>query len=260
MGKLKHYCHCLKSSDILRERNHNVMKYIVTHDIRCGLIVPKGTQLKIDRFIFLSDSEGNLAKRIRTEVEASTKEGAYRKSHKQISQFLPKLTLVDNGQYDLTGSYSIEEEGKITGVLTVPLTMSLGRDGNFIKEGFEKNIQGKRLRSRPLINYAAGFHSNDPFTQFRNFYLVLEFYLVNTGEITKWIVNNKPGIEMKNDERDKKITIISWLRHKISHAKKGRKGLDPLLISNPQHVELVNKYVPVVRELAREIIREREKV
>ena len=57
------------------------MKYIVTHDVQCGLIVPKGTQLEIDRFTFLSDSEGNLAKRIRTEVEATTKEEAYRKEN-----------------------------------------------------------------------------------------------------------------------------------------------------------------------------------
>jgi hypothetical protein len=260
MGKLQPYCHCLKSNDNHRKRNHSAMKYIVTHDVQCGLIVPKGTQLEIDRFTFLSDSEGNLAKRIRTEVEATTNEEAYRKSQRLITQFLPRLTLVDNGQYILSGSYSIQEGGAITGRREVPPTVSLGRDGNFIKEGFEKNIEGKRLRSQPLINYAAGFHSNDPFTQFRNFYLVLEFYLTSTGEITRWIVNNKPDIEMKKGEYGNKITIISWIRHKISDAKKGTKGLDPLLISNPQHVELVKKYVPVVRELAREIIREREKV
>jgi hypothetical protein len=90
--------------------------------------------------------------------------------------------------------------------------------------------------------------------------MVFEFYLIKTGAITDWIIKNKPDIEKKEDERGRKITIISWIRHKISHAKKGRKSLDPLLISNPQHVELVQKYVPVVRELAREIIKEREKV
>jgi len=117
------------------------MKYIVTHDIRCGLIVPEGTQLKIDRFIFLSVSEGYLAKRIQTEVEASTKEEVYRKTRKLVNQFLPKLTLVDNGQHALSGSYSIQEGGKITGAPEVPVTMSVGRDGNFNKRVLKKTYK-----------------------------------------------------------------------------------------------------------------------
>ena len=59
--------------------DRGAMKYIVTYDIQCGLIVSIGTQLEIDRFTFLADSEGQLANRIQTEVEAGTKEEAYRK-------------------------------------------------------------------------------------------------------------------------------------------------------------------------------------
>jgi hypothetical protein len=237
------------------------MKYIVTQRIDCGLIIPDGKQLEIDGFIFLPDYEGEqLAKHIQTEVEAQTKEEAYRKARKQLTQFLLKLPLVDNGQYTLLGSYSIQEGQATTGIRVVKSTASLGRDGNFIKEGFEKNIQGKRLRVRPLTHYSAGFNTSDPFDQFRNFYWVLEFYLGATKNITTWIKGKKPSIEMKDDQFDKRITIISWIRHKISHSKKDRRGLEPLLVSNPKHVELVQKYVPVVRELAREIIREREKI
>lgn len=236
------------------------MKYIVTHDIRCGLIVTVGTQLEINQFTFLADSEGQLAKRIQTEVEAGTKEEAQRKARQLFTQFLSKLTLVDNGAYTLLGLLSIKEGKMTTTARSISGRVSIGVDGNFIKHGFEKNLQGKHLRIRPLTHYSAGINSSDPFTQFRNFYWVLESYLGATRNITPWITGKMPSIERKEDQFGNRITIISWIRHKISHSKNDRRGLEPLLVSNPQHVELVQKYVPVVRDLARDIIREREKV
>ena len=237
------------------------MKYILTQGLSSGLIIPDGKQLKIDEFIFLPDFEGEqLAKHIQTEVEAQTKEEAQRKAHRLFIQFLSKLTLLDNGKYSLSGSFSIKEGQMTTTTRTIPATASLGKDGNLIKDGFEKNIQCKPLRIRPVTHYSAGINSSDPFDQFRNFYLVLELYLGSTKNITPWIKSKVRNIEMKEDQFDKHITVISWIRHKLSHPKKGRKGLDPLLISNPKHVELVQKYLPIVQKLAREIIREHEKV
>jgi len=65
---------------------------------------------------------------------------------------------------------------------------------------------------------------------------------------------------MKKDIYNHNITIISWIRHKLSHPKKNNKGLTPLSISNPEHVLLVQKHLPIVQNLAREIIREYEKI
>ena len=233
------------------------MKYIVTHDLRGGLIVSTGTQLEIDQFTFLADSAGQLADRIQTEVDAGTKEEAYRKARRLFAHFLSKLTLVDSGEYALLDSYSIEEAGKITGERVAPASASLGRDGNIIKQDFEKNIKDRHLPVGPLTHYSDGINSSDPFVKYREFYKVLEFYLGGTGKITGWIRTKKPGIKMEKGQRGEDITIISWIRHKLSHPEK---VLEPFSISNPQHVELVQNYVLVVQDLAREIIREKESV
>ena len=63
---------------------------------------------------------------------------------------------------------------------------------------------------------------------------------------------------MKKNDRDKDITIISWIRHKLSHP--NPKGPEPFSISNPEHVEQVQEYLLAIQELARQMIRENEKV
>lgn len=237
------------------------MRYILTQGISCGLIIPDRKQLEIDGCIFLPDREGEqLAKHIQTEVEAQTKEEAQRKAHKLFTQFLAKLTLLDDGKYTLLGSFSIKVGQMTTTTRSIAGRASIGKDGNVIKDDFEKTIQGKRMRIRPLSHYAAGINAADPFDQFRNFYQVLEFYLKTRTEMNNWIKSKIPNIARKENDRDQEITVISWIRHKLSHPRKDRKGLEPLLISNPKHVELVQQYLPVVQQLAREIIREHEKV
>src|SRR5258708_39506996 len=104
MFSLIPWCAC--SDMISSQKEDTIMKYILTQGIRCGLIIPDGKQLEIDGFIFLPDFEGGqLARHIQTEVEAQTKEEAQRKAHKRFTQFLSKLTLVDNGAYTLSGSF-----------------------------------------------------------------------------------------------------------------------------------------------------------
>jgi hypothetical protein len=237
------------------------MKYTVTQKIDCTLITPSEEPFEIGDFLFLRESGGNnVAKYIQTSVDAHTKEEAQRKAHKRMTQFLSKIAVVNNMQYTLLGVTAISDGTITTGSRWIPATVSLGIDGNTVKDNFVKIPQAKRLRMGPLQHYADGLNANDPFDKFRNFYLVLERYLPETREITPWIQSKLPDIEMRLDSRNKSLTVISWIRHKLSHAKKGKEGITPLSISNPQHVQLVQQYVPVVQELAREIIKEREKI
>lgn len=237
------------------------MKYIVTQRIECVLIVPDGKQLEIDGFIFLRDIDGNnSAKYIQTEVEAHTKEEAQRKASKLFAQFLSKLIILDDSKYILLDYFSVTERNVTTVSPNIPMRVNVGNNGNLIKDQYAKSIKNKRLRIRPLQHYSDGINSNDPFDQFRNFYLILENYLKNRTDITNWIKNKLPTIEMKTDMYNHKITIITWIRHKLSHAKIKNEGLTPLSISNPQDVSLVQKHLPIVQKLAREIIRENENI
>ena len=237
------------------------MKYIVTQRIDCAMIIPDGEQLEIDGFIFLRDIDGNnSAKYIQTEIEAHTKEEAQRKAHKHFAQFLSKLTILDNLKYTLLGHFSVFDGTNTIKSIDISMRGNIGIDGNSINNDYVKKIKNKRLRVRPLQHYADGINSTDPFDQFRNFYLVLENYLKKTSNITNWILIKIPRIEMKKDIFNSNITIISWIRHKLSHPKKNNKGLIPLSISKPEDVLLVQKHLPVLQNLAREIIREYEKL
>jgi hypothetical protein len=237
------------------------VKYTLIYRIDCPLQLPDGKPLEIERFTFLPGREGGeIAKRIKIEVEAQTKEEAKREAQKLLSPFLIKLTILHEVGYKLLSIYSIQEGQMTTKTLDISARLSLAVDGALVKDSFERKIQGKRLRIRPLSHYYAGINTTDSFSRFRHFYLVLEFYLKDTKKITLWIQTKRPDIEKKKDQYGHTITIISWIRHKLSHAKKDGRGLTPLLISNPKHVELVEKHIPIVQELAREIIREKEKI
>lgn len=237
------------------------MKYIVTQRIECVLIIPDGKPLEIDGFLFLREEGGNnTARLIQTEVEATTQEEARRKARKQTAQFLSKITILHNSGYSLLGIVSVSDGTRTTTSKDIAMRANVGIDGTVVKDDFEKRMKKKRLRIRPLQHYSDGINSDDPFNQFRSFYLVLEYYLHKSGDITNWIRTKEPTIEMKQDMYGKSITILTWIRHKISHSKKNEKGLTPLSISNPEHVELVQKHLQVVRNLAREIIRENEKI
>ncbi len=237
------------------------MKYIVTQRIDCVLIIPDGKQLEIDGFIFLCDVDGNnSAKYIQTEVEAHTKEEAQRKAHKLFAHFLSKITIFHNSKYTLLEIISVTD-GKTTAVNKSILgRLNLGIDGGLIKDDYVKSIKNKRLRIRPLQHYSDGINSIDPFDQFRNYYLVLEYYLKDTRGITNWIKIKEPKIEMKKGMNNYSMTVISWIRHKLSHSKKNNKGLTPLSISKPEDVLLVQKHLPIIQNLAREIIRDYEKI
>lgn len=247
------------------------MKYIVTHRLSSFLIIPEGEQLEIDGFIFLRDINGNnSATSIQTEVEAYTREEAQIIARKRIAQFLSKITILHDAKYTLLEFISVTD-GKTTLVnRSIQGRLNLGIDGGLVKDEYMKSIKNKRLRIRPLQHYSDGINSIDPFVQFRNFYLVLENYLKKPNDITTWILKKKPNVELRKDMKGINITIFSWIRHRISHAykkggisphtKKKITGLVPLSISNPEHVLLVQKHLPILRELAREIIRENEKI
>src|SRR5260221_14507055 len=94
------------------------MKYIVTQRIDCVLTIPNGTQLEIDRFIFVRDIDGNnSAKYIQTEVDANTKEEGQSKARKLTAQFLCKITILHNAKCTLLGSICVTD-GKTTTVST----------------------------------------------------------------------------------------------------------------------------------------------
>ena len=163
-----------------------------------------GTQLKIDQFTFLADAEGKSASRIQTEVDAGTKEEAYRKARRLFTRFLQELTLVGIGQFELSGSYSIQEGRETTATRSFHTSASLGIDGNTIKAGFEKNIRGKSLPAGPLTHYADGINASDLFVKYREFYKVLEFYFAKwkggkerREKANAWINGKVPGIAMK---------------------------------------------------------------
>jgi hypothetical protein len=237
------------------------MKYTVTQKIDCTLITPTEEPFEIDGFLFLRESgSNNVAKYIQTTVDAYTKEEAQRKAHKHITQFLFKIAVVNNMQYTLLGVAAISDGTITTASRSISTRVSIGIDGNTVKDNFVKITQAKRLRMRPMQHYADGLNASDPFDKFRNFYLVLEHYLPTTRQITHWIQSKLPTIEMKLDSEDRSLTVISWIRHKLSHAKKGNKGIIPLSISNPKDVQLVQQHLPVVQQLAREMIKEKEKI
>ncbi len=244
------------------------MKYIVTQRLDCLLIIPNGEQLEIDGFIFLRDAAGNnTAKYIRTEVEAHTKEEAQRTARKCIAQFLSKITLFHNSKYTLLGVVSVTDGTTTTVNKDIMGRVNIGVDAGLIKDEYVR-IKKKRTRIRPLQHYSDGINSIDPFDQFRNFYLVLENYLKVTPAITNWIKKQLPQVEKRKDMNGTEITIFSWIRHRLSHAyKRGRStskkkitGLIPLSISKPEDVALVQKHLPMIQTLARQIIREYEKI
>src|SRR5260221_7371304 len=228
------------------------MKYIVKQRIDCVLTIPNGTQLEIDGFTFLRDSDGNnSAKYIQTEVDANTEEEAKSKARKLTTQFLSKIAVLHDAKYTLLGIISVTDGTTTTVNRDVSGRLNLGINGDDVKDGYVKNIKNKRLRVRPLQHYSDAINSTDTFDQFRNYYLVLENYLKKTEYITNWILTKLPDIEMKKDIYGHNITIISWIRHKLSHAKKNNKGLTPLSISKPEDVSLVQKHLPTVQNLAR---------
>src|SRR5579884_1242650 len=229
------------------------MKYIVTQSINCALVISNTKQLEIDGFTFLREDEGNnIAKYIQTEVEANTTEEAQRKAGKLFSQFLFKLTVLDNSKYTLLGNFSVSDGTITTKNISFMVRAAIGVDGDVVKDNYVEKMKNKRLRMRPLRHYSDGINSTDIFEQYRNFYLVLENYLKNTPNITNWIKTKLPKVEIRKDVNGTDITIFSWIRHRLSHAyKKGSisshskrktRGLNPLSISNPEHVLLVRKH------------------
>jgi hypothetical protein len=237
------------------------MKYIVTQRLDSALLIQEGKQLEIDGFVFLlQDGGNNAAKFIQTEVEANTSEEAQRKAINKVTQFLAKLTVLDNSSYNLLGIFSVKAGMETTRTADFTLRVNVGNDGELIKAQYEKTIKNKKLRIWPLRHYSEGINSADPFEKFRSFYRVLENDLKTRQALTDWIQKKEPTIEMKTDMHNHRITILTWIRHKLSHAKIKNEGLTPLSISKPEDVALVQKYLPIIQNLAREIIREEEKI
>jgi hypothetical protein len=237
------------------------MKYIVTQRLDSALLIQDGKQLEIDGFVFLlQDGGNNAAKFIQTEVEANTSEEAQRKAINKVTQFLAKLTVLDNSSYNLLGIFSVKAGMETTRTADFNLRVGVGNDGELIKAQYEKTIKNKKLRVWPLRHYSEGINATDPFEKFRSIYRVLENDLTTRTEMNKWIQAKEPTIAMKTNMHHQSITILTWIRHKLSHAKIKNEGLTPLSISKPEDVALVQKYLPMVQNLALERIREKEKI
>lgn len=238
------------------------MKFTITKRVNSGIGIPDGKRISMGEFTFLPDFEGeNYARNIQVSVEASTQDEAVLKAEKLLSDFVAELALIDDSKYSIGRDVSVKLEGSATTTTTKSILAlaSIVQDGNSIKNTYEKNIMKKKLRKKPIRIYAEGLNSIEIFEEYRNFYRVLECY-GSTGEITGWIIKQIKSVPMRKDKFRNNITIFTWIRHKLSHSKKGREGVEPLLLSNPAHVALVNKYLPDLKKLAREKIREEEKI
>lgn len=235
------------------------MQFTVTQRIYCGLTIPNGKNLVIDDFIFLPDFAGaHQAEHIQVTLQANTEEEAKKKSEKMFKDFLAKLTLIDNSKYilreELTGS--IAGNSATTHTVTISAGAFITQDGNRVKENYEKNYQKKSVRKKPIRLYRDAINSGNLFSKYRDFYRVLDNY----GGAPSWIKNQIKKPIMKKyiyKGRLQNVTIFTWLRHRMSHSRH-KEGVEPLLESNPQHVSLVQKYLPKIQELARKKIKERE--
>ena len=238
------------------------MKFTITKRVNCGVGIPDGKNIKIGEFTFLPDFEGeNYARHIQVSVEASTQDEAIFKSENLFSDFLAELALIDDSKYSIGRDVSVKPEGSATTTTTrsILALAHIVQDGNTIKNAYEKNIMKKKLRKKPIRIYAEALNSIEIFEEYRNFYKVLECY-GSTGEITDWIKGQTRGMPMKKDKYGSDITVFIWIRHKLSHSKKGKKGVEPLLLSNSAHIALVSKYLPDLKKLARGKIKDEEKI
>lgn len=240
----------------------NGVKFTITKRVNCGVGIPDGMSIKIGEFTFLPYFEGErYAGHIQVSVEASTQEEAIFKSERLFSDFLAELALIDDSKYSVGRDTMVKPEGSATTTTTRSIfaLAHIVQDGNSIKNAYEKNIMKKKLRKKPIRIYAEALNSIEVFEEYRNFYKVLECY-GSTGEITEWIKRQTKSIPIKKDKYGNAITVFTWIRHKLSHSKKGKKGVEPLLLSNSSHIALVTKYLPNLKKLARKKIKEEEKV
>lgn len=237
------------------------MKILIAQRAYCGLTIPDGKSLTIDGFTFLPDFEGErVASHIQTVLDVNTKEEASSMASKVFGDFFAKLTLIDNSKYILGDELSVSEVGETTTTHSISISASafIVQDGNIVKGIYEKNIEPKRLRIRPLRLYRDGVNTKDSFQKYLNFYRVLECYLHPGRSINDWITKRVGRVVIKKNNRNQDITIYTWIRIKLSHSKNKQEDLTPFLISNPKHVFVVNKYLPKIQKLARQIIKERE--
>jgi hypothetical protein len=244
-------------------------EYTITYRVRCGLTIPDGKFLEIGNFVFTPDFEGErIARNINVKVNAANEEEAKRVSFKKVDEFLNSLTIIDGSKYLLENPVpsSVSSSGNVTvHTVTISTKAFISQDGNRIKKIFEKSLLGRKLRKTPLKHYRDAINALDVFSAFVGYYKVLDFY--NKDRITGWIMNKKPKIIKKSyvyRRKRHRVTILTWIRHRIVHTtriiNRGKEGVTPLYISNNRHVGLVQKYLRLIRVLARENIREKEGV
>ena len=252
------------------------MRFTVTQQISCGLTIScqpsiKQSAFKIDRFTFLPRLDGDFgpdgnypAERIQVTMQARTPNEAKARAQRLFTDFFAKLTLIDNSKYLLREGVSVSylKEGVATSTRQAKISGKafIVKGINGIKKEYENIVSGKSPRKKPLRLYQDAICSTSLFEKYRNFYRVLECY-DKTKRIDSWIT--KPGkVEMKKYKfrgKIQNVTVFSWLRQRMSHSRY-REGVEPLLISNPQHTSLVQKYLPQIQELARKKIKEKEKI
>lgn len=237
------------------------MRFIITKGLICGLTLPTTDPMEIGEFKLLPAFSGERSVNyIQTEIEASTREEAIKKSSTIFGDFLASLTLISNASYILIPDTSVRQIGstKETRTLTITAKGFITKDAQLVKNDYEVRIIGRKLRKNVVRQHSEGVNGDDAFSKYISFYKILEIYLKETGRITRWIRAEEPRVQMKKDIRGRDITIYTWIRHKMSHGKRSKEDLKPLLISNPKDVFLVNKYLPRIRNLARRKIRTEE--
>lgn len=223
---------------------------------------PNKKSATFGKFTLLRDSEGDLAiEHIQTTVKAKTPDEAKVIARKEFEDFFTKLTVIFDSRFSLREDVEVTpKKGKkvVTPQISTMFSVTFSYDVMGAEKEINKLLQKRVIRKTPLKHYRDAIDGVSPFEQFKDFYKVLEFYFKTTAEITSWIQNEKPDIQMKKDRYGKDITVLTWIRHKLSHSRRRRGDLKPLSISNPRHVKTVKKYLPVIQELSSSLIHQRE--
>ncbi len=248
------------------------MKYYVNMVLSCPIILNNEKEsigdidLSLAPLGFQPDNyqPDNRINYIGSYFNATTKEDALHQATKKFEKFSTNLsyTLNQPVQLDINSSTIQEyaDDGKIsinTNVLFMGTTIANDIKLNEIKTKLIQYISKKHPLT-PLRFYNEGLQSKSTFEKFTKFYKILEFYHKNDTD--EWIKKNIPKIKThistiknraKNGSHRKKITELTYIRHKLSHGSRGKYLRTPLLESNPKDVKLVEDNLEIIKGLAK---------
>lgn len=241
------------------------MRYEVRESVICELSLDDEKPFKLGGFTLYPDPTNKNVIYVGVHIDANTEESAKSRAHRIISNFLCKLTLLDDSKYILDGSstYIITQGSQsVTVAAQTQKVMSyVVKGGKNLKNKYLNSFSKKNPHKTPLRLYRDATNSNSLFQKYMNFYKILEHYFGSRNVLTRWIKQKEKTVQMELDEDCNKITVYQWIRHGLSHAKRGRsdkKVIKPLLESNIDHVATVNKHLPGLQKLVKIAIREKE--